>query len=82
MTTKQAKKKNPYKILRSLIPKATSRIPPKQTMKPHLRNLCAYQVPVNQLKSLTHSDNHQDIFFVKKNKTKQQKFICIRLDTA
>lgn len=82
MTTKQAKKKKPYKILRSLIPKAVSHIPPKQTMKPHLRNLCAYQVPVNQLKSLTHSDNHQDIFFVKKNKTKQQKFICVRLDTA
>lgn len=82
MTTKQTKKKKPYKNLRSWIPKTTSRIPPKQTMKPHLRNLCAYQVPVNQLKSLTHSDNHQDIFFVKKNKTKQQKFICIRLDTA
>lgn len=70
------------KNLRSWIPKTTSCIPPKQTMKPHLRNLCAYQVPVNQLKSLTHSDNHQDIFFVKKNKTKQQKFICVRLDTA
>lgn len=68
MTTKQAKKKKPYKNLRSWIPKTTSRIPPKQTMKPHLKNLCAYQVPVNQLKSLTHSDNHQDIFFVKKTK--------------
>lgn len=39
-------------------------------MKPHLRNSCTYQVPVNQLKSLTHSDNHQDIFFCEE-KTKQ-----------